>query len=80
MIMRWHRSARSAMAAAIGANGGSTLLYLARLVALFYAGCLFLVLVVFGITLYRRPVFKGSIKDEIVLVLDRVREVAFGSL
>ena len=74
-----------AMAAAIGANGGSTLLYLARLVALFYAGCLFLVVVIFGITcrLAGLSLFKvlRLIKDEIVLVFGTASgEVAFPRL
>ena len=86
MIMRLAPiGAFGAMAAAIGANGGSTLLYLARLVALFYAGCLFLVVVVFGITcrLAGLSLFKvlRLIKDEIVLVFGTASgEVAFPRL
>jgi aerobic C4-dicarboxylate transport protein len=74
-----------AMAATVGANGGSTLLYLARLVGLFYASCVFFVLVVFGaICLYTKiSIFKvlQLIKDEIVLVLGTASgEVVFPRL
>lgn len=37
-----------AIAAAVGENGSSTLFYLARLVILYYAGCLVFIFVVFG--------------------------------
>jgi aerobic C4-dicarboxylate transport protein len=74
-----------AMAAAVGANGGGTLLYLIRLVALLYAGCLILVVVVFGFTcrLASLSVFQvlRLIKDEIVLVFGTASgEVAFPRL
>src|SRR6185436_2218512 len=74
-----------AMAAAVGANGGGTLLYLIRLVALLYAGCLFLVFVVFGFTCWLAgfSIFQvlRLIKDEIVLVFGTASgEVAFPRL
>lgn len=74
-----------AIAAAVGANGSGTLIYLIRLVALFYAGCLFMVLVVFGLICFAAgiSVFKvlRMIKDEIFLVFGTASgEVAFPRL
>jgi len=74
-----------AMAAAVGANGSGTLVYLARLVILFYAGCLLFVFVVFGIICSWSGVslFKvlRLVKDELVLVFGTASgEVAFPRL
>ena len=74
-----------AMAAAVGANGTGTLVYLARLVILYYAGCIVYVLVVFGFICSWAGVsiFKllRLVKDELILVFGTASgEVAFPRL
>jgi aerobic C4-dicarboxylate transport protein len=74
-----------AMAAAVGANGGGTLLYLARVVILMYSGCLVFVLVVFGFVCFVAgiSIFQvlRMIKDEIFIVFGTASsEVVFPRL
>jgi aerobic C4-dicarboxylate transport protein len=74
-----------AMAAAVGANGGGTLLYLARVVILMYSGCLVFVLVVFGFVCFLAgiSIFQvlRMIKDEILIVFGTASsEVVFPRL
>ena len=74
-----------AMAAAVGANGGGTLLYLARVVILMYSGCLVFVLVVFGFICFLTgiSIFQvlRMIKDEILIVFGTASsEVVFPRL
>lgn len=74
-----------AMASAVAANGGSTLIYLARLVILFYAGCGLFTVIVFGaICMYAgTSLFKmlRLLKDELILVLGTASgEVVFPRL
>ena len=74
-----------AIAAAVGANGGMTLVYLLRLVMLYYAACLVFIVVVFGGIMALSGVSLAKllrlIKDEIVLVLGTASgEVAFPRL
>jgi len=61
-----------AMAAAVGASGGTTLVYLGRLILLYYACCVFLVFIVFGsVTMLSGfSLFEilSLIKEEILLV------------
>jgi aerobic C4-dicarboxylate transport protein len=74
-----------AMAAAIGSFGGTTLVYLGRMILLYYASCLFFIFVIFaiitkwtGITIFQ--VLK-LIKEEILLVFGTASgEVAFPRL
>jgi aerobic C4-dicarboxylate transport protein len=74
-----------AMAAAVGANGGGTLIYLARVVILMYSGCLVFVLVVFGFVCFLAgiSIFQvlRMIKDEILIVFGTASsEVVFPRL
>jgi len=74
-----------AMAAAVGANGTSTLIYLSRLVILFYAACIVFIVVGFGsiAAMARLSLWNilRIIKDEIVLVFGTASgEVAFPRL
>ncbi len=74
-----------AMAAAVGANGGGTLLYLVRVVILMYSGCLVFVLVVFGFVCFLAgiSIFQvlRMIKDEILIVFGTASsEVVFPRL
>jgi aerobic C4-dicarboxylate transport protein len=74
-----------AMAAAVGANGGGTLLYLARVIILMYSGCLVFVLVVFGFVCFLAgiSIFQvlRIIKDEILIVFGTASsEVVFPRL
>lgn len=61
-----------AMAAAVGRSGGTTLVYLGRLILLYYACCVFLVFIVFGsITMlagFSLIEILSLIKEEILLV------------
>jgi aerobic C4-dicarboxylate transport protein len=74
-----------AMAAAVGVNGGGTLLYLARVVILMYSGCLVFVLMVFGLVCFLAgiSIFQvlRMIKDEILIVFGTASsEVVFPRL
>lgn len=74
-----------AMAAGVGSSGGATLVYLGKLILLYYASCLFLVFVVFGIitNLAGLSLFHvlSLIKEEILLVFGCAGgEVAFPRL
>jgi len=73
------------MAAAVGANGGGTLVYLARVVILMYSGCLVFVLVVFGFVCFLAgiSIFQvlRMIKAEILIVFGTASsEVVFPRL
>ena len=74
-----------AIASAVAANGSGTLVYLGRLVALFYGGCVVFGLIIFSLVCY----YAGTsllqvlrlLKDEIVLVLGTASgEVVFPRL
>ena len=74
-----------AMSAAIGSSGGAALVYLARLILIYYASCLFLIFGVFGIItrLAGISIFQvlSLIKEEILLVLSCASgDVAFPRL
>jgi aerobic C4-dicarboxylate transport protein len=74
-----------AMAAGVGSSGGTALVYLGKLILLYYASCLFLVFVIFGIitNLAGIPLFHvlSLIKEEILLVFGCAGgEVAFPRL
>jgi aerobic C4-dicarboxylate transport protein len=74
-----------AMAAAVGASGGQALIYLGKLILLYYLCCLFLVFVVFGTVTRLAHVsllqILGLIKEEILLVFSCASgDVAFPRL
>ena len=74
-----------AMAAAVGANGSSTLFYLARLVTLYYAGALLFIFLILGSITWMAGIslFKvlKMIKEEILLVFGTASgEVVFPRL
>jgi aerobic C4-dicarboxylate transport protein len=74
-----------ALAAAVGGFGGTTLIYLGRLILVYYASCLFLVFVVFGFITRMTGISLFSvlrlIKEELLLVFSCASgEVAFPGL
>jgi aerobic C4-dicarboxylate transport protein len=74
-----------AIASAIGANGGGTVVYLGKLVLIFYAGCLVFMAVICGVACYfaRTSLWKllRLLKDEILIVIGTASgEVVFPRL
>ena len=74
-----------AIASAVAANGSGTLIYLARLVVLFYAGCIVFTVVVFGLVCFYTGTSLWKVlrlfKDEVILVLGTASgEVVFPRL